>query len=89
MTQEISLTESGQKTLSNGLLVSSRHNSDGTTPIPGSSIAPRPTAMLAVGNFVVSDTWRGKPVDYYVDPYTSTPPKAGFRQHARNAEFFS
>ncbi|RSK51173.1 M1 family metallopeptidase [Hymenobacter rigui] len=93
MTQEISLTvESGQKTLSNGLLVSSRRNPDGTrTDLWKLSQAHAPyLAMLAVGDFaVVSDTWRGKPVDYYVDPAFQYTAKRVFGNTPEMLEFFS
>ena len=93
MTQEISLTvESGQKTLSNGLLVSSRRNSDGTHTDTWKLSQPHAPylAMLAVGNFaVVSDTWRGKPVDYYVDPAYQYTAKQVFGNTPEMLEFFS
>lgn len=93
MTQEISLTvEASQKTLSNGLLVSSRKNNDGTrTDVWKQSLPHAPyLAMLAVGDFaVVSDTWRGKAVDYYVDPQYSGTAKAVFGNTPEMLEFFS
>ncbi|MBT9394744.1 M1 family metallopeptidase [Hymenobacter sp. NST-14] len=93
MTQEISLTvEAGQKTLSNGLLVSSRRNPDGTrTDTWKQSQAHAPyLAMLAVGEFaVVTDTWRGKPVDYYVDPAYQYTAKQVFGNTPEMLEFFS
>ncbi|MFD2787742.1 M1 family metallopeptidase [Hymenobacter rubripertinctus] len=93
MTQEISLTvESSQKTLSNGLLVSSRRNSDGTrtdTWKQNQAHAPY-LAMMAVGDFaVVSDSWRGKPVDYYVDPAYQYTAKQVFGNTPEMLEFFS
>ncbi|SDX78785.1 M1 family metallopeptidase [Hymenobacter psychrophilus] len=93
MTQEISLTvEADQKTLSNGLLVSSRRNPDGTRTDTWKLSQPHAPylAMLAVGNFaVVSDTWRGKPVDYYVDPAYQYTAKQVFGRTPEMLEFFS
>ena len=93
MTQEISLTvEADQKTLSNGLLVSSRRNSDGTRTDTWKLSQPHAPylAMLAVGNFaVVSDTWRGKAVDYYVDPAFQNIAKQVFGHTPEMLEFFS
>ncbi|RSK35176.1 M1 family metallopeptidase [Hymenobacter metallilatus] len=93
MTQEISLTvESGLKTLSNGLLVSSRRNPDGTRTDLWKLSQPHAPylAMLAVGDFaVVSDTWRGKPVDYYVDPAYQYTAKRVFGNTPEMLEFFS
>lgn len=93
MTQEISLTvEADQKTLSNGLLVSSRRNADGTRTDTWKLSQPHAPylAMLAVGNFaVVSDTWRGKPVEYYVDPTYQYTAKQVFGHTPEMLEFFS
>ncbi|MCA8831744.1 M1 family metallopeptidase [Hymenobacter pini] len=93
MTQEISLTvESGQKTLSNGLLVSSRRNPDGSRTDTWKLNQPHAPylAMLAVGNFaVVSDSWRGKPVEYYVDPAYQYTAKQVFGNTPEMLEFFS
>src|SRR6185312_3742969 len=71
MTEEIYMTvESGFKTLSNGALVSSVENRDGTRTdhwSMGLGIPPY-LVMMAAGPFaIVHDTWRGKNVDYYVD----------------------
>jgi aminopeptidase N len=93
MTQEISLTvDSELKTLSNGLLTSSRKNNDGTrTDTWKQSLAHAPyLAMLAVGDFaVISDTWRGKPVDYYVDPKFSNTARAVFGNTPQMLDYFS
>jgi aminopeptidase N len=93
MTQEISLTvESSQKTLSNGLLVSSRRNPDGSRTDTWKLSQPHAPylAMLAVGNFaVVSDSWRGKPVEYYVDPAYQYTAKRVFGNTPEMLEFFS
>ncbi|UOQ65685.1 M1 family metallopeptidase [Hymenobacter volaticus] len=93
MTQEISLTvEESLKTLSNGLLVSSKKNSDGTRTDTWKQSLPHAPylAMLAVGNFaVVNDTWRGKTVDYYVDPQYASTAKAIFGNTPQMLDFFS
>jgi aminopeptidase N len=72
MTEDIYITtEKENKTLSNGAMVSSKENSDGThtdhwVMSPG---IPPYLVMMAIGPFaIVKDTWRGKPVDFYVDP---------------------
>ena len=59
------------KTLSNGLLLSSKKNANGTRTDywkMDKPIAPY-LFMMAVGEFaVVHDKWRGIDVDYYVEP---------------------
>lgn len=71
-TNEIHVTvEDRFKTLSNGLLVSSKKNSDGTRTDHWKMDMPHAPylVMLAIGEYaVVSDTWKGKPVEYYVEP---------------------
>ncbi|WP_238387988.1 M1 family metallopeptidase [Hymenobacter sediminis] len=93
MTQEISLTvENGLKTLSNGLLIASRRNPDGTrTDVWKQSLPHAPyLAMLAVGDFaVVTDAWRGKPVEYYVDPPFQHTAKQVFGNTPEMMDFFS
>jgi aminopeptidase N len=93
MTQEISLTvEAGLKTLSNGLLVSSRKNNDGTRTDTWKQSLPHAPylAMLAVGDFaVISDTWRGKTVDYYVDAKFSNTARAVFGNTPQMLDYFS
>ncbi|QIL75983.1 M1 family metallopeptidase [Hymenobacter sp. HDW8] len=93
MTQEIAMTVEAQyKTLSNGLLISSKKNSDGTrTDVWKQSLPAAPyLTMMAVGSFaVVSDTWRGKAVDYYVDPQYQSTAKAVFGNTPEMMEFYS
>lgn len=93
MTQEITLTvESQFKTLSNGLLISSKNNSNGTrTDTWRQSLPHAPyLAMLAVGDFtIVSDKWRGKAVEYYVEPKYAGTAKAVFGRTPEMLEFFS
>ena len=92
-TQEILLTVADtMMTLSNGLLISS-------TPLAGGMrrdiwkldlpIAPYLT-MVAVGQWdKVTDYWRGRPVDYYVDPGYGPSAKAIFANTPEMIEFFS
>jgi aminopeptidase N len=93
MTQEISLTVEEQfKTLSNGVLTTSRRNPDGSrTDTWRQSLPAAPyLSMIAVGSFaVVADTWRGKTVDYYVEPKYKSTAKAIFGNTPEMLEFFS
>ncbi|QDA60711.1 M1 family metallopeptidase [Hymenobacter jejuensis] len=93
MTQEIAMTVDAQfKTLSNGLLISSKKNSDGTrTDIWKQTLPAAPyLTMMAVGDFaVISDTWRGKPVEYYVSPKFQSTAKEVFGRTPEMMEFFS
>ena len=71
-TQEMYLTvEDKFETLSNGTLVSSEKNSNGTRTDYWKMDLPHAPYlfMIAIGEYaVVKDTWEGKPVDYYVEP---------------------
>lgn len=71
MTEEIYMTiEKDFKTLSNGALLGSVENRDGTRTDHWSMELGIPPylVMMAAGPFaIVHDSWRGKPVDYYVD----------------------
>lgn len=74
MTQEIRITvDSSLVTLSNGLLVKSERNQDGTRSDTWKQKVPHAPylAMMAVSDFaVVKDVWRQREVSYYVDkPY--------------------
>lgn len=79
-TEEMILTvEDRFKTLSNGVLVSSKKNSDGTRTDYWKMDMPHAPYlfMVAIGEYaVVHDKWRGKDVDYYVEPK--------FEKYARN-----
>ncbi|HQW25662.1 MAG TPA: M1 family metallopeptidase, partial [Saprospiraceae bacterium] len=92
-TQDISLTVAdSMMTLSNGLLVSS-------TPLPGGmrrdlwklDLPHAPyLAMIAVGQWdKVTDYWRGRPVDYYVDLGYGPSARAIFANTPEMIEFFS
>lgn len=92
-TQEMYLTVQDKfKTLSNGVLVSSKKNPDGTRTDYWKMDKPHAPYlfMMAIGEYaVVKDKWRGIDVDYYVEPK--------FEPHARDIyphtvemlEFFS
>ena len=72
MTQEIYMTvDTALTTLSNGLLISSTNNLDGTkTDYWKQSLPASPyLTMIAAGKFsVVKERWRNIEVSYYVDP---------------------
>ena len=93
MTQEISLTVENQfKTLSNGSLISSKNNSDGTRTDSWRQSQPQPPYLttIVVGDYaVVSDVWRGKAVEYYVEPPYASTAKAVFGHTPEMLEFFS
>jgi aminopeptidase N len=93
MTQEITMTVEDQfKTLSNGLLITSKKNTDGTRTDTWRQTLPAAPylTMLAVGDFaVVSDTWRGKAVDYYVEPKYKNTAKAIFGHTPEMMDFYS
>ena len=93
MTQEIALTVEKQfKTLSNGLLVNSKPNPDGTrTDTWRQTLAHPPyLATMVVGDFaVVSDTWGGKAVDYYVEPKYAATARAVFGHTPEMLGFYS
>ena len=93
MTQEISMTVEKQfKTLSNGLLTSSHANSDGTRTDTWKLSQPHAPylATMVVGDYaVVSDSWHGKPVDYYVEPQYAGTARAVFGHTPEMLDFFS
>ena len=93
MTQEISITVERQfKTLSNGLLISSKANADGTRTDTWKLSEPHAPylASMAVGDFaVVNDSWHGKPVDYYVEPRYAATARAVFGHTPQMLDFFS
>ena len=93
MTQEISMTvESQFKTLSNGLLTSSQANPDGTRTDTWKLSEPHAPylATMVVGDFaVVSDSWHGKPLDYYVEPQYAGTARAVFGRTPEMLDFFS
>ena len=93
MTQEISLTVDTQfVTLSNGVLINSKVNSDGTRTDQWKQILPHAPylCMIAVGDYaVVKDTWRGKQVNYYVEHKYKPYAREIFNHTPEMLEFFS
>ena len=92
-TQELYLTvEDKYKTLSNGILVSSNKNADGTRTDYWKMDMPHAPYlfMVAVGEFaVVNDKWKDIPVDYYVEPEYESSAKGIFGNTVEMLEFFS
>lgn len=96
MTQEIYITiDSAHKnfvTLSNGLLLSSKKNSDGSrTDYWKQSLPAAPyLTMMAVGDYViVKDKWKNMEVNYYVEHEYEPYAKAIFGNTPEMLEFFS
>lgn len=92
-TQEIFITVGDHfKTLSNGALVSSVKNPDGTRTDYWKMDQPHAPYlfMLAVGDYaVVEERWRSIPVQYYVEPEFEADAKAIFPYTTEMLEFFS
>jgi aminopeptidase N len=92
-TSEIYLTiDSAFTTLSNGLLIDTKINPDGTKTdhwLNELPIAPY-LVMIAAGNFaVVKDKWRNIDVNYYVDPPFAPYAKMVFGNTPEMIEYFS
>lgn len=92
-TSEISMTVPAKYvTLSNGRLASQKNNPDGTRTDTWKMELPNAPYlfMMAVGDFkIYHDHWRGKPVDYYLDPKYAPYAKEIFGQTPEAMEFFS
>ncbi len=92
-TQDLSLTvEDRFKTLSNGLLVSSKKNTDGTRTDRWQLDQPHAPYlfMIAVGEYaVVEDTWRNIPLAYYVEPAYEADARHIFPYTPQMLELFS
>lgn len=92
-TQEIILTVADTlMTLSNGAIVSSTKLANGMRRDHWKLDLPHAPylAMVAVGKWdKVSDTWRGRPVDYYVDPGYGKDAREIFAYTPEMIEFFS
>ncbi|MBI1289359.1 MAG: M1 family peptidase [Flavobacteriales bacterium] len=93
MTQDIKMTvDSRYVTLSNGLLVSSKQNGDGTRTDHWKQTLPHAPylVMMAVGEFaVVKDKWNGIDVDYFVEPAYEPYAKAIFGETPNMLQFYS
>jgi aminopeptidase N len=92
-TQEMYITvEDKYKTLSNGLLISSKKNADGTRTDYWKMDKPHAPYlfMMAVGEYaVVKDKWRGIDVNYYVEPKYEPYARDIFPYTTELLEFFS
>lgn len=92
-TEEIYVTvDDKYKTLSNGLLASSKKNADGTRTDYWKMDQPHAPylVMLAVGDFaVVKDKWEGIDVDYYVEPKFEKDARAIFPYTTELLSFYS
>jgi aminopeptidase N len=81
-----------QKALSNGHLISKDKNKDGTVTWHWQENKPYSTYLitLSIGDYaVIKDSWRGKPVDYWVYPeYASQAPRL-FGLTPKMIEFYS
>jgi len=93
MTDEIFMTVPKKYvTLSNGDLISSTDNADGTRTDYWNMKLPHAPylVMMAVGDFaVIKDKWREKEVNYYVEPEYAQYAKAIFGNTPEMIEFFS
>ena len=92
-TQEMFITvEDKYVTLSNGTLVSSAKNSNGTRTDYWKMDQPHAPYlfMMAIGEFaVIKDQWRGKEVAYYVEPAFAPDARNIFPHTPELLEFFS
>ncbi|WP_345948793.1 M1 family metallopeptidase [Mucilaginibacter sp. PAMB04274] len=92
-TEEIYMTvPSKYVTLSNGKLVSQKNNGNGTRTDYWKMDLPHSPYlfMMAVGNFkIYKDTWRGKEVNYYLEPKYAPYAKTIFGYTPEAMEFYS
>lgn len=92
-TEEITVTvDNKYVTLSNGKLVSQKKNSDGTRTDYWKMDLPHAPYLffLGVGEYaVVKDLWRGKEVNYYVEPEYKSVAKRIFGNTPEMMSFFS
>lgn len=92
-TQEMYITvEDKFKTLSNGVLVSSKKNADGTRTDYWKMDKPHAPYlfMMAIGEYaVVKDKWRNIPVEYYVEPKFEPYARDIYPHTTEMLEFFS
>ncbi|MCF6279854.1 MAG: M1 family metallopeptidase [Flavobacteriaceae bacterium] len=91
-TQEIAMTVPKEfVTLSNGTLINQKENTDGTrTDIWKQEQKHAPYLFfMAVGEFsVVKDTWKGKPIEYYVEKKYENVARDIFGKTPRMLQFF-
>src|SRR5687767_6286149 len=92
-TQELTVTVNNKYvTLSNGKLVSQKKNADGTRSDYWKMDLPHAPYLffLGVGEYaVVKDTWKGKEVNYYVEPEYASVAKNIFGNTPEMMSFFS
>ena len=92
-TQELTVTvDNKYVTLSNGKLMSQKKNADGSRTDYWKMDLPHAPYLffLGVGNYtVVKDSWRGKEVNYYVEPEYGSVAKKIFGNTPEMMEFFS
>jgi aminopeptidase N len=92
-TQELSVTVDNKfVTLSNGKLISQKKNADGTRTDYWKMDLPHAPYLffLGVGNYaIIKDNWRGKEVNYYVEPEYASVAKKIFGNTPEMMEFFS
>ena len=92
-TQELTVTvDNKYVTLSNGKLASQKKNTDGTRSDYWKMDLPHAPYLffLGVGEYaVVKDTWRGKEVNYYVEPEYKSVAKKIFGNTPEMMTFFS
>lgn len=92
-TQEMYITVADSfATLANGVLLSKQKNADGTRTDYWQMKQPHAPYlfMMAVGNFkVTTDTWRGIPVQYYLEPKYAPYAKTVFGETPQMLEFYS
>lgn len=92
-TQEMFITvDSSFVSLSNGRLVSSKINKDGTRTDYWKHDQPHAPYlfMMAIGKYaIIKDKWRGKEVNYYVEPEYAPYARAIFGRTPEMMEFFS
>ncbi len=93
MTTEISMTvENGFVTLSNGLMISSKDNGNGTHTDTWKMDLPHAPylVMMAAGPFaIVKDRWKNIEVNYYVDKKYASSARAVFGHTPEMLEFYS
>lgn len=92
-TQELYITvDKKYKTLSNGLLVSSKVNTDGTRTDYWKMDLPHAPYlfMMAIGEYaVVKDQWKDIPLEYYTEPEYEKDAKLIYNHTPEMLEFFS
>ena len=93
MTQELYITVDERfKTLSNGVLVKSTKNNDGTKTDYWKQTLPHAPylTMMAIGEFAeIKDKWQNIPVNYYVEPKDSADALLNFGNTPEMIGFFS